>query len=271
MFARALALAATLALAGCPGGVKAPSVTPEVPTLLDHLQREQEAAIAYKTNSEMEYWVNGERIKAEVVLIGKRGARIRLTAVSPAGGSTLAALACDGTGFQYVDDQNNCTLTGMCDATSIEQMLRIRLEPDDFLIMVAGTTPLIDTNDGAIEWNSKHGYWEVELISDNNQGTQVLHLSREPQQWDVLMSEMRDANGKVEWRVTNKDFKTYKGADGKTFRLPARTRLEQPKTKGDLTVRWFDEKNGIKREMNPPNNDPLLWEIPVPPALPSCK
>ena len=76
---------------------------------------------------------------------------------------------------------------------------------------------------GTVDWDSKHGHWLVKLIDDEATATQTLHLSATAQQWDVLMSEKRDARGNIEWRLTNKDFKPVTGADGRPYRLPDRT------------------------------------------------
>lgn len=267
---RLVAVAVVLAATGCPGSnIPEPANRPTIEALLDHLQREQEAIVAYKTDSEMEYWVKSDRVKADVLLMGKRGARVLMKALSPAGGDTLADLGCDGTSFTMVDYHRNCYLDGPCDQTSIAHLLRIRLDPDDFLLMAAGTTPVIEGPSGTIDWDSKHGHWVVKLIDDNATATQTLHLSGTAQQWDVLMSEKRDARGNIDWRLTNKEFKPITGADGQPYRLPARSRLEQPREKGDLTVRWLDERNGVKRVVNLDLNQ-TLFSVPVPSGLNRC-
>ena len=245
-----IVLAAVLAC-GCPrSGYPAPEPTPEVAEVLARLQTIRDSARSYRSDSLMEYWVKKERVKADVPVIGKRGARVRFLALSPAGGSTLADLACDGTNFAMVDYQNNCYLDGPCTKDSIKHLLRISLEPDDFLLMAMGTTPVIPDPDGTVKWDSKNGRWVVELVSADNQWTQTILLNGRSAHRDVVQSTVRDARGNIEWKLTNKDFKTYKGADGTSFRLPGRSRLEQPKEKGDLTVRWFEERNEMKREVN---------------------
>jgi hypothetical protein len=83
------------------------------------------------------------------------------------------------------------------------------------------------------------------------------------------MSEKRDARGNIEWRVTNKEFRQFTGGDGKRFRVAARTRLEQPANKGDLTVRWLFENKGVRRELNG-SVDTTLFTIPVPQGLAIC-
>src|SRR3982751_1242120 len=93
----------------------------------------------------------------------KEGKRIRFAALSPAGGSTLAEMACDGTNFVYVDYQNNCALTGPWDATSIATSFNIPLEPDDFVPLALGTPPIVDEPQGTSKWDSSRGAWKVDL------------------------------------------------------------------------------------------------------------
>ena len=47
----------------------------------------------------MDYWLGNQRAKGEVLVMGKPGAKVRFAALSPAGGSTIAEMACDGTSF----------------------------------------------------------------------------------------------------------------------------------------------------------------------------
>ena len=72
---------------------------------------------------------------------------MRFAALSPAGGSTIVEMACDGTNYVYVNYQNNCALTGPCNAQSVAMFFGIELEPDDFLHLALGTPPSI----GAIQ------------------------------------------------------------------------------------------------------------------------
>src|SRR5690606_37349224 len=117
--ARHAALVSAIALAaGCPNGgrgAKQPYATPEASALVAHVQKTGEQARSYFGESTMDYWVGGERVKATVYVMGERGAKIRFNAINPASNTTSADLACDGTEFQFVDYDNNCQLTGICD------------------------------------------------------------------------------------------------------------------------------------------------------------
>lgn len=266
-----LLILGAVVMCGCPnGGYKMPSTELEVSKVVADLEEFRDNATSFRSDSTMEYWVDKDRVKADVPVIGKRGSRVRFIALSPAGGSTLADLACDGTNFVLVDHQNNCYLDGPCTKHSIRHLLRISLEPDDFMLMAMGSTPVIPDPDGTIKWDKKKGRWIVELVSSDNQWTQTIRLDgRKGHEGDVVQSIVKDAHGTIEWKLTNKDFGTYTGADGKPYRLPERSRLEQPKEKGDLTVRWYKQRNEMKREINL-DVPPGAFELTVPDGLNRC-
>ncbi len=208
----------------------------------------------------MEYWVGAERIKTTVYVMGERGAKIRFNALNPTGGDVAADLACDGIDFKFVDYNNNCELTGPCTKSAIAQLLRVSLAPDDFLMLATGGTPIIEFTESKVRWDAKNANEVLELLGDGQKQTIVLE-GRE-KTWDVLSSIVRDAEGKVEWKLTNKGFSDHTTENGKSVRLPARTRFEQPSNKAELTIRW-DERN-INTELS---QDKFEIELP---GLPRC-
>ncbi len=208
----------------------------------------------------MEYWVGDERIKTTVYVMGERGAKVRFNALNPTGGDVAADLACDGRDFKFVDYNNNCELTGPCTKSAIAQLLRVSLAPDDFLMLATGGTPIIEFAESAVRWDAKNANEILELIGSGQKQTIV--LDGKEQSWDVLSSTVHDAEGKVEWKLTNKDFSVHQTEDGKSLRLPARTRFEQPKNKAELTIRW-DERN-VNTELS---QDKFEIELP---GLPLC-
>src|SRR4051812_43828446 len=96
-----LAKVAVLALVcGCPGGgsghVNRPYPAPTVESLLAQLQKQRDARTSFVADTTMDYWLGDQRAKGEVYVMGTPGARVRFAALSPAGGSTLAEMACNG-------------------------------------------------------------------------------------------------------------------------------------------------------------------------------
>jgi hypothetical protein len=267
MAPRAMALAALLALAtGCPGGgTKQPYPAPEAAAFVAHARATGEAARSYFGESTMDYWVGGERIKATVYVMGERGAKVRFNAINPATGSTAADLACDGSSFQFINYDRNCQLTGICDRTAIAQLLRVRLEPDDFLLLAVGAAPIIPDPTGTVRWDGKRGAWVVELVSPGRAWRQELVLDGNDAdgKWEVLATTVWDAAGQIDWRLENRDFRTVKGADGRSFRVPTRTKFEQPAQKADLVAVWEDRQVNLEL-------DDSKFTMTIPPGLPVC-
>lgn len=219
-------------------------------------------AQSFRAESVMDYWVGKDKVKGTVWVMGKVGARLRFNAINPDAGSTAVDLACDGTSFQYIDYHNNCQLTGPCTRDAIRQLLGVSLEPDDFLLLAIGSTPVIGPSPRAkVEWDAERGAWKLSLVSSDDMWQQTIYFSHP--EHDILESEVRDARGQVEWRLTNKGFKTVKGAGGETFRVPERTRFEKPKEKADLIVRW--KQRDLNLELGADK-----FTMSIPPGLPRC-
>lgn len=266
-------IAATLALAllghggcGCRGGnIARPYPQPTVQALLDHLAGQRERARSFQVESVMDYWVGDDRVKGTVLLMGERGARVRINALNPTGGNVAADLACDGVDFRLIDYNNDCQLTGPCTRDSIAQLLRVSLEPDDFLLLVMGSTPMIASADASLAWDADHGHEVVTLHGQENGLTQTISLrgATGDGQWDVVSSVVRDSQGKVLWNLQNKDFRTVKAEDGTVFRVPGKTRFTQPQDSADLLVRWQTHT------LNP-TLDAAKFQMDIPSGLRRC-
>ncbi len=190
----------------------------------------------------MDYWVGDQRIKATVYVMGQRGAKVRFNAVNPATDATAADLACNGQSFAFLDYEHECQLSGVCDRRAIGQLLRVSMEPDDFLLLAVGSAPIIPQPTGTVRWDDKRGAEVVELVSPDRAWRQTLVLDGRggPGQWDVLESVVMDAQGAVDWKLENKGFRSVTGKDGRAVRVPEASHFAQPKQKADLQVRWKD-------------------------------
>jgi len=265
-----------IAIAACSGAKTAkPAHTPTVPEIVDRLAKARSALTAFRGDSTMDYWLSGQRAKGEVLVMGKVGRFVRFAALSPAGGSTLAEMACDGANFVYVDYQNNCVLSGPCDAQSVAIFFGIELEPDDFLHLALGTPPVIADATGQVTWDGGKGAWKVALAS--SEGKQNLFVT---DGGDVLESELVGSDGKVRWSVANTDFKKLAGSG--EARVPMKSRFKSPAQQQDLLVEWKElEPNaqlppeGFKLE--PPSGVPQCGQKAAPakpapaPAKPPAK
>lgn len=252
-------LAFVLLLAACSGGsgVKRPYPEPKADDLLARLANKRAELTSFTADSTMDYWLGNQRAKGEVLVMGTPGAKVRFAALSPAGGSTLAEMACDGATFVYVDYQNNCALIGPCDKSSIAQFFHIELAPDDFFHLAVGTPPVLEGATATLVWDAQHGYEKLTLASPS--ATEKLTLDMKGNHLDVIDSELVGADGKTVWSVANTDFVEVDG-----HRVPGKTRFKSPDQKQDLLVEWGDQ-----RKLNTPL-DASKFALKAPPGLPMC-
>jgi hypothetical protein len=258
---RALLVGALLVIAACPrnGPTEAPYPKLDVPTVVDKLAKARDALTSFRGESTMDYWLSGQRAKGEVLVMGTVGKKVRFAALSPAGGSTLAEMACDGTSFVYLDYQNNCSLTGPCDAKSVSIFFGIELEPDDFLHLALGTPPMIANPTGTVTWDGSRGVEKVELAGNGE--TQKLTIDAREDRWDVLETVLVDAAGKTRWSVANTDFEKVAGSGDR--RVPKKTRFKSPAQNQDLLVEWTTLEANISLTQQ-------QFQIQVPAGLATC-
>jgi hypothetical protein len=260
----ALSVAVALLACGCPHGdtPKPAGPSPTVAEVVDRLNQARAELHSFTGEAVMEYWLNGDRFKGDVLAMGETGAKVRVAALSPAGGSTVAEMACDGNQFVSVNYQNNCVLTGPCTKQSIASFFGIELAPDDFLHLALGTPPVIAQPTGAVTWDASKGFYRVELAGA--EGKQTIGIADKDHRWDVVETELVGPDGTPEWSVKNAAFDNARDPDGKDHRVPGKSRFTSPsKQKADLTVEWR------QRTVNP-TIDPQKFTIAVPAGLPTC-
>lgn len=231
---RALVSAGVIALVSCGprGGAKNPRPDLTVDVVVAELAKAREALTSFRGESVMDYWVSGQRMKGEVLVMGQVGKLMRFAALSPAGGSTLVEMACDGTNFVYLNYQENCALTGPCDAQSVAMFFGIELEPDAFLHLALGTPPTVANPTGTVTWDSSRGVHRVELSS--SEGTQKLAIDTKPAHWEVRETELVGR-----WSVANTDFRKVPGSGER--RIPGKIRFRSPAQSQDLLVDWGEQ------------------------------
>lgn len=256
-------LSSTAGSCGC-RGPKYPEPQPatNLEWALTRLEAHNEQAKSFRAKSTMDYWLGSDRVKGPVWVQGKRGSYMRFNALNPANSTVAVDLACQGADFKYLNYQNNCKLVGPCNKQSIAQLLRVALEPDDFLLLAMGSTPLLDTTDGTISWDADKGEYVIDLKHADGR-TQHLRVQVRGDEWDAVESTMKTATGEVEWKLTNKDFAEVKTEGGEAWRLPGKTRFEQPTDKGDLIVDW--KERSLNLEL--PDD---LFDFPLDLGIPDC-
>lgn len=257
---RAWFVVAILATACCgPKSPRPPSNDLTVQQIVDNTAKARSELTSFRGDSTMDYWLSGQRAKGEVLVMGTTGKKVRFAALSPAGGSTLAEMACDGTNFVYVDYQNNCALTGPCDAQSIATFFGIALEPDDFLHLALGTPPIVANAQGKATWDSSRGAWKADLTGSD--GTQSLSIDNKDSRWDVLDTELKGTDGKVRWSVKNAEFDKVAGSG--EHRVPKKTQFKSPIGNQDLLVEWTEL--AVNEQL-----DAQKFTLTPPAGLPTC-
>jgi hypothetical protein len=252
---------AAVAAGGCPShGIKTRGYPePSVQDVVTRLAKARDELTSFRADATMDYWLANQRAKGEVLVMGTTGAKVRFAALSPAGGSTMAEMACDGANFVYGDYQNNCALSGPCDQHSIAQFFRIDLAPDDFVHLALGTPPVIASPTGKVTWDGDHGYEKVELQSA--EGTQRITIDARDNKWDVIDSELVSADGKVRWSVANTAFTEVAG-----HRVPGKTRFKSPVQNEDLLVEWGSaDDRGVNIAL-----EPAKFHLDAPAGLAMC-
>jgi len=259
----AVPVVALLFASGCPHGEARPGgPSPTVAQVVERLTKAKDELHSFTGAAVMEYWLGSDRFKGEVLAMGEVGAKVRIAALSPAGGSTIAEMACDGSQFVSVNYQNNCVLTGPCTKQSIATFFGIELTPDDFLHLALGTPPVAADAHGAVSWDASTGVQRASL--ESAAGKQSIGIDDRDQRWDVVDATLVGSDGKPVWSVKNAAFGAAKDPDGKDHRVPGKSHFTTPNNqKADLVVEWRERTVNVAI-------DPKKFTIAVPAGLPTC-
>lgn len=249
---------------GCPHGSKTrPYPEPTVEELLGRLAATRAHVTSFSAETVMDYWMNDQRVKGTVLVMGTTGSKVRINALSPAGNDMIADLACDGQRYAFLDKDKNCQLAGACSQETIASLFGIALAPDEFVQLAVGGTPVISGATGTLRWDGKAGKEVLELKGDGDR-TQTIVLDARDGRADVVSSEVKDAAGVQEWRVDNTGFAKVDDANGVPFRVPEKSRLRTPGKNADLLVDWRE------RVLNLALTDDK-FALEVDPGIPTCQ
>ena len=259
----ALLIFALALAAGCPRSTpERPYPKPSAEALFSYLETRNERAASLRAESIMDYWVGGERVRGTVLMMAEQGAKVRINALSPAGDTVAADLACDGEWFSLIDYNADCQLTGPCDARSIGRLLRVWLEPDELLLLALGGVPLLPHDAMALAWSGDRAAEELTLTAADGR-VQRIYLQRSGDHWDVAAATVDRPDGDREWELENRDIQELVADDGEVFRAPRRSRFQQPAERADLAVRWQEQEANL--ELNP-----AAFQMSIPEGLPPC-
>lgn len=226
--------------------------------VVERLTKAKDELKSFTGEAVMEYWLGNDRFKGDVLVMGEVGSKVRIAALSPAGGATLAEMACDGSQFVSINYQNNCVLTGPCNRASIASFFGLELDPDDFLHLALGTPPLVDQAKGEVAWDK--GAYRASL--DGAGGKQVIAIN---ERWDVVESQLTGPDGNIAWTVKNGDFGAAKDGEGKEHRVPSKSHFTTPtRAHADLTVEWKERMVNVAI-------DAKKFTMSPPAGLPTCQ
>ncbi len=249
---------------GCPhGSSKRPYPEPTVAELLARIAATRDGVSSFSASTVMDYWMDDQRVKGGVLVMGTTGSQVRINALSPAGNDVIADLACDGTDYAFIDKNKNCQLTGPCSKDTIAALFKIALAPDDFVQLAVGASPVVPGATGTLRWDAKAGKEVLELTGDDRR-TQVIVLDARDGHADIVSSEVKTADGTQEWRIDNTDFTTVKDESQLARRVPGKSRFRSPGEKADLVVEWKERKLDLPL-------DAPKFQLELPGGLPRCQ
>lgn len=258
----AIALLGVLAC-GCPGPHKRPYPEPTVDELLGRIAATRDGVSSFSAETTMDYWMNNQRVKGGVLVMGTTGSQVRINALSPAGNDVIADLACNGTDYAFIDKNKNCQLSGPCSKETIASLFNIALAPDDFVQLATGATPVVPGAKGTLRWDEKNAKEILSLTGDDGR-TQTIVLDARDGHADIVTSEVKLPDGTQEWRIDNTDFTTVKDVNNLQRRVPGKSRFRSPGEKADLLVIWKERVLDLELSA-----DKFVLEVPE--GLASCQ
>lgn len=259
------ALSVLLLLAcGCPHGPSKRSYPePTAEELLGRLATARERVSAFSAETLMDYWMNKQRVKGTVLVMGANGAKVRVNALSPAGNDVIADLACNGVDYSFIDKNKNCQLAGPCSQETIASLFGVALAPDDFVQLSVGATPVLEGATATVRWDGKAAREVLELTASDGR-TQTIVLDARDGRADVVSSEVKGADGKQEWRIDNNDFGKAEDEHGVAVRVPGKSRLRSPGSEADVIIEWRERKLNLDVADG-------AFVLDVDPAIPTCQ
>ncbi|MCC6748082.1 MAG: DUF4292 domain-containing protein [Deltaproteobacteria bacterium] len=198
------------------------------------------------------------KVKATVRMLAEAGGKLRFDVVSPFD-TPLATLVADGKEFALLDAQQNRHFHGPAAACNLARLLRVALEPNDVVRVLAGATPVIAHQRRQLAWDDRAG---VEVLTLHGaQHTQLIELEAGVEggrpRWEALRSEVRGAKGEVILRIVAKEHQTVGGV-----RLPSLLEVSQPTLGTSLELTFKQQEVNVTLPA-------AAFELPAAGGLPS--
>ena len=182
------------------------------------------------------------RIKGTVLMFVQRPDRVRFDVMTQFG--PAAILTSDGERFAFSDLRERRYLTGPTCPKNIARLLNIPLNVEETTLLLLGGTPVLAQQRARIDWNSD-GFYRLHITGRDGRRQEVdfgisehdAKLPKARQQLRLLRSEIYDARGDTQWRVS---YGEYRPLQLGTLRvaMPFLVRVEQPKIGADTLIRF---------------------------------
>ncbi len=186
------------------------------------------------------------RIRGTVLMLLERPDRVRfdvLTQLGPA-----ATLTSDGTDFQLLDVREGRYFEGPACPANLGRLLGVALEGEELARFLVGDTPRLPDPDPVMSC-TEEGY-RVLLEHEDQRQEIVLRPRAEDrdappaeQHLRLVRSELRRADGSVDWRASMDDYRLVadpRDPEGRGVALPFRVRFVDPDLDADTLIRVKD-------------------------------
>jgi hypothetical protein len=242
----ALAVLGSLLLSACPGR-PCPTYPFGDPTgALDHYRDMRRPARVLRAEARVDRRGGEEgRIRGTVRMFIERPDHVRFDAMTQFG--PAAVLTSDGEQFALMDLRENRFFVGPTCPSNIERLLGIRFGGAEVTRLLLGETPRIEHED--MSMRCENGAYVVTLEAAGGRRQELVLGVRETdidarpeeQRLRLLRSEVFDASGATEWRVTYDDYRFVadpRDGDGRGVAMPFTVRFEEPRAGVDTLVRF---------------------------------
>jgi hypothetical protein len=226
-----------LACTGCPQRIARPDDALTSPNDILSRTLDRHTPISdLRLQSKGDYWdtAQGQRVVGRPIsILAASPASLRIQ-IGSGFGSTLGALASDGSQFSMLDLQNNVFYFGPATPENLSMLLPIYLSGADLVRVLSGGFPTSDlppdwTSQATLDWNAESGQYRLSVPRTDGQ-RQVIELTYP----DLAVAEIRieSASGDLHYLYQAKDFQVQQGVP-----LPQKVRFELPTREIDLQLR----------------------------------
>jgi len=244
--ATSLTLCAAL-LGGCAGASCPRETFSSAPSLLRSFVSMRSPARSIRAEARVDRRDETGRIRGTVLMMLERPDHVRFDAMTQFG--PAAVLTSDGHEFALVDLRENRFFVGPSCAENIERLLGLPLDGADVARFLFGETPLLEASDEDVVCDGGH-YVVTRRAADGRIQTLRLDVRQadvlatpDQQRLRLRSSEVRAADGSLEWRVTYDDHRVIEDpldteSPRRGVAMPFAIHFELPSRNIDTLVRF---------------------------------